>query len=49
MSTRDVPIPTAIDFRTEHRFFIGDNSYRSCLAKAFKHAVILCGGKPSTF
>lgn len=30
-------------------FFIGDDSYRSRLMKAFKHAVILCGGKPSTF
>ncbi|MGA7694118.1 MAG: trypsin-like peptidase domain-containing protein [Candidatus Sulfotelmatobacter sp.] len=26
-----------------------DTSYGSRLAKAFKHAVILCGGKPSTF
>jgi len=27
----------------------GDENYRGRLAKAFKHAVILCGGKPSTF
>ena len=28
-------------------FFVGDDNYRSRLAKAFRHAVILCGGKPS--
>jgi hypothetical protein len=30
-------------------FFAHDEDYRSRLTKAFKHAVILCGGKPSTF
>jgi Trypsin-like peptidase domain len=30
-------------------FFAGDEDYAKRLAKAFKHAVVLCGGKPSTF
>jgi hypothetical protein len=30
-------------------FYVGDDSYRRLLMKAFKHAVLLCGGKPSTF
>ena len=38
------------DFPREYGvFFVGDNSYRSRFAKAFRQAVILCGGKPSTF
>ena len=36
-------------WREQGFFYVGDNSYRSRLTKAFKHAVILCGGKPSTF
>lgn len=28
-------------------FYVGDDGYRRRLMKAFKHAVILCGGKPS--
>ena len=35
--------------REQGFFYVGDNSYRSRLTKAFKHAVLLCGGKPSTF
>jgi S1-C subfamily serine protease len=30
-------------------FHVSDDSYRRLLMKAFKHAVILCGGKTSTF
>jgi hypothetical protein len=30
-------------------FFVDNDDYRNRLEKAFKHAVILCGGKPSTF
>jgi len=30
-------------------FYVSDDSYRRLLMKAFKHAVILCGGKTSTF
>jgi hypothetical protein len=30
-------------------FFVGDDNYRSHLTKAFRHAVSLCGGKPSKF
>jgi S1-C subfamily serine protease len=29
-------------------FYVGDDSYRRRLMKAFKHAVVLCGGKTST-
>ena len=35
--------------REKDNFLVSDKSYRSSLTKAFKHAVILCGGKPSTF
>ena len=30
-------------------FYVGDDSYRSRLMKAFKHVVLLCGGRTSTF
>ncbi|MGB2836137.1 MAG: trypsin-like peptidase domain-containing protein, partial [Candidatus Sulfotelmatobacter sp.] len=33
----------------DDNFLISDDNYRSRLQKAFKHAVILCGGKPSRF
>ena len=35
--------------KRDHFFVISDDNYRSRLEKAFKHAVIMCGGKPSTF
>ena len=35
--------------RADDNFLVSDNGYRSRLTKAFKRAVILCGGKPSTF
>jgi hypothetical protein len=33
----------------QDNFLISDDNYRSRLENAFKHAVVLCGGKPSTF
>jgi hypothetical protein len=37
------------DAFTDRGALIADSSDRNRLAIAFKHAVILCGGKPSTF
>jgi hypothetical protein len=35
--------------RGDDNFLLSDDNYRSRFEKAFKHAVILCGGKPSRF
>ena len=35
--------------RGDDNFFVSDDGYRNRLTKAFKRAVILCGGKPSRF